>query len=308
MKTKILPNILISLSMVFALTRLLPAGTNDGVLDLGDTSLCHSHPTFITFDPPSGPARDMLPSGINAAGTITGTYVTGAGRPVFHAFLREPNGTFTTVNPPGSTGAYIGFFQETGGQPINTAGAFTGTYFDASHVGHGFVRTPDGPFTIFDPFGSTSTVPQSINAAGAITGLYYDASGVSHGFLRAPDGTFTTFDAPDEVGGSAGQGINWSGTIVGWYSDANFLLHGFVRDFDASITEFDVPESISTSPSAINAEGTITGFLLRRELRHSRLPACSRRHLHCLRSSRVHGNLRWRYQPKWGHNGILLRC
>src|SRR5215467_6522610 len=260
MKAKLLRNMLISVGVLLAFTRLLTAGPNDAVLDLGDTPSCHSHPTFITFDPPSGPARDMLPSGINAAGTITGTYITGAGRPVFHAFLRERNGTFTTVNPPGSTGAYIGFFQEAGGQPINAAGAFTGTYFDTSHVGHGFVRAPGGPFTIFDPLGSTFTVPQSINAAGAITGLYYDASGVSHGFLRAPDGTFTTFDAPDEVGGSAGQGINSAGTIVGWYSDANFLLHGFVRDFGGSITEFDVPDSISTSPSAINAEGTIAGF------------------------------------------------
>ena len=260
MRTKILRNTLLSIGVLFAVTRVVAAGTSDGTLSFSDTPLCHSHPIFITFDPLGGTARDMLPSGINAAGTITGTYITGTGRPVFYAFLRARNGTFTTVNPPGSTGAYVGFFQETGGQPINVAGAITGTYFDTGHFGHGFVRAPDGPFTIFDPLGSTFTVPQSINAAGAITGLYYDASGVSHGFLRAPDGSFTTFDAPDAVGGSAGQGINSAGTIVGWYSDANFLLHGLVRDSGGSITEFDVPDSISTSPSAINAAGTITGF------------------------------------------------
>ncbi len=55
MKTKILRNIFnifISVSVLFTLTGLLTAATSDGILDFGDTPLCHSHPTFITFDPP----------------------------------------------------------------------------------------------------------------------------------------------------------------------------------------------------------------------------------------------------------------
>ncbi len=163
------------------------------------------------------------------------------------------------IDPPGSTGAYVGFFEEAGGQPINPAGAITGTYFDASGIGHGFLRSAKGIVASFDPPGSTYTIPQSINAGGAITGFIFDASGANHAFLRAPDGTFTTFDAPDGMGSTAGEGINSAGTIVGYYFDANFFYHGFVRGSDGTITEFDVPDAALTIPSGINSAGAITG-------------------------------------------------
>ena len=254
MKTRILRNIFITVSVLFTLTGLQAAGMNDGVLNFGNMPLVSPQATFITFDAPDG--GDLIPSGINPVGAITGTYR----REVYHAFLRAPDGTVTTIDPPGSTGAYVGFFEGPGGQPINPAGAITGTYFDASGVGHGFLRSAKGIVASFDPPGSTYTVPQSINAAGAITGFIFDASGANHAFLRAPDGTFTTFDAPDGMGSTAGQGINSAGTIVGYYFDANFFLHGFVRGFDGTITEFDVPEGVITEPSGINAAGAITGF------------------------------------------------
>jgi hypothetical protein len=51
---------------------------------------------------------------------------------------------------------------------------------------HGFLRAPDGTFTIVDPPGSAGTFPGGINPAGAIAGQYGDASGVLHGFLFLP--------------------------------------------------------------------------------------------------------------------------
>jgi hypothetical protein len=77
---------------------------NDGVLNFSKTPSARPQPTFVTFDPPGGPARDMFPSGINPVGVITGTYITGSNPNfVFHGFLRTPDGTFTTFDPPGST-------------------------------------------------------------------------------------------------------------------------------------------------------------------------------------------------------------
>jgi hypothetical protein len=87
----------------------------------------------------------------------------------------------TTFNVPGAgTGAYQGTLP----WPINSEGAITGYYVDASNAAHGFLRAPDGAITTFDPKGSIYTVPVSNNPAGAITGYYLDANDVYHGFLR----------------------------------------------------------------------------------------------------------------------------
>ena len=102
-------------------------------------------------------------------------------------------GAIITFDPPGTgTGAFEGTYP----RGITPAGAITGFYFDENFVDHGFLRAPDGTFTIFDPAGSFGTAPFSITPAGAITGFYFDAIGAFHGFLRARDGTFTLFDAP----------------------------------------------------------------------------------------------------------------
>ncbi|MGH8069593.1 MAG: hypothetical protein ACRERE_31010 [Candidatus Entotheonellia bacterium] len=85
---------------------------------------------------------------------------------------------FTTFDPPGSITTYS--------NAINPAGVITGGYYDASSVGHGFVRAPDGTLTTFDVPGAIDTAPLGINPAGAITGFYYDASSVPHGFLWIP--------------------------------------------------------------------------------------------------------------------------
>jgi len=229
MKTKILRNIFLSVGVLFASAQLLSAGMNDGVLNLSKTPLIAPQPTFVTFDPPGGPARDMLPSGINPAGAITGTYITGSSNLEFHGFLREPNGTFTTIDPPGSTGAWIGFFFGLVGPPINPAGAITGTYFDASGVQHGFLRAPDGTFTTFDVPGAVGlTAAEGINLGGTIAGFYADASFVFHGFLRAPDGTITTIDPPGSAATFPAV-INPAGVITGDYFDASGATHGFLR-------------------------------------------------------------------------------
>ena len=120
MKTKILRNIFITVSVLFTLTGLQAAGMNDGVPNFSKTPLLRPQATFITFDAPGGDL--VVPSGINPVGAITGSYFGASGN---HGFLRTPDGTFTTIDPPGSTGAYVGNFEEFGGQPINPAGAIT---------------------------------------------------------------------------------------------------------------------------------------------------------------------------------------
>jgi hypothetical protein len=50
----------------------------------------------------------------------------------------------------------------------------------------GYLWSPGGTFTTFNPPGSTFTAPFAINPKGVITGEYFDASDTAHGFLRIP--------------------------------------------------------------------------------------------------------------------------
>jgi hypothetical protein len=89
--------------------------------------------------------------------------------------------TFITFDSPGST--------STSPIAITATGAIIGSYRDASGVTHGFLRKPNGKFTIMNVPGSRSHVPTDINPAGVInviTGAFSDASFVQHGFVRIP--------------------------------------------------------------------------------------------------------------------------
>ena len=123
-------------------------------------------------------------------GAIASYYIDG--NYVVHGFLRSPGGEITTFDAPGEGPAGVNCYADC---PIglNDFGAIAGTYLDANDVNHGFLRSPDGKFTIIDAPGAdmtsgsyNGTTVVSINDQGAITGYYYDASNVSHGFLRLP--------------------------------------------------------------------------------------------------------------------------
>ncbi len=219
--------------------------------------------TFITFDVPGSTClprfiRCTHPTAISAAGAITGYYADAIG--AMHGFLRALGGSFTNIDPPGSTcPSFFSFcFLPTA---INSLGAITGNSFNSSS---GFLRAPNGTFTTFDPPGSLYTQPNAINEEGVITGYYVDANFLAHGFLRSRDGTFTTFDAPgalsDGGNGTIPVAINPEGAITGDSFDVNFVGHSFLRARDGTFSTFDPPSAVNgTYPAAINPEEAITG-------------------------------------------------
>src|SRR5439155_7939067 len=191
--------------------------------------------------------------------------------------------TKTTITKFDAPGAGTAAGQGTFPSGINPSGTITGFIRDANAARHGFLRAPDGTFTIFDdPAAGTcstscgtigngqGTRAYAINPSGEITGFYTDNSARCHGYVRAANGTFTQIDAPDAGTGPAPQGtfpseftpagINPAGAITGFYVDANSVQHGFVRASGGKITEFDPSGSIFTNPNAINEPGQITGF------------------------------------------------
>jgi len=165
-------------------------GTNIGFLRYADRGVTN-------FAVPG--STGTSPTGINADGTIVGCYSTrdmskGApiGPPVYHDFVRSPEGVITPLNLPGTIsgcGVSINFPLSLTPQviDINDAGTITGYYINATtHLSYGFVRSGDGEVTTFTQPGSMFTMPTSINDSGVITG-YYSIGSHTWGFLRAPN-------------------------------------------------------------------------------------------------------------------------
>ena len=220
--------------------------------------------TFTNVDPPGSiGSTEAAPSGeapivINTAGAIAGNYSDGIG---LHGFLRAPDGTFTTFDPPASPT----YGSQTFPMAINPAGAIAGSYMDGNTGSYrGFLRAPDGTVTAFDPSGSLLTQVEGINQAGQITGWYFPNfyTGPVHGFLRRPKyGSITSIDPPPPLPplGVFPYAINPAGTITGNYF-ANNQYHGFLLQLNGTFTTFDPPGSQNTTtPTAINKAGAITG-------------------------------------------------
>jgi uncharacterized membrane protein len=175
----------------------------------------------LAADPTSAFAADYTTIDVPGAtatyaSKIVGRYQEAGG--AFHAVLVH-NGTFTTIDPPGS-----GYAQAIG---INAPGDIVGGFEPISPPAHFGFLLDKGPFTRFDvPGGDLATDALGINAAGQIVGRYADAASVIRGFLLHRD-TFIRIVPPESTFAEA-IGINAAGQIVGDYIDAGGVLHGFV--------------------------------------------------------------------------------
>jgi len=96
--------------------------------------------TYVTFDAANYPPCCIwsAPSGMNFAGTITGSFNDGFN--INHGFWRTRDGTVTTFDFPG---AGTGFNQGTLPLGITAAGVIAGSYSDANNVTHGFLFRPN---------------------------------------------------------------------------------------------------------------------------------------------------------------------
>jgi hypothetical protein len=90
-------------------------------------------------DTTAGSFNGTSPECVNDLGAITGYYTDA--NSIYHGFVRDPSGHFTTIDAPGAgstPGSFTGTFLFGG----NDAGEIAGDYQDANSVYHGFVRIP----------------------------------------------------------------------------------------------------------------------------------------------------------------------
>jgi probable HAF family extracellular repeat protein len=251
--------------------RVALAATTIGVLLASASPVKAAAYTFTEFDVP-GAVGFTAAFGINDVGQIVGFYFDGMN--VGHGFLRDPSGSFTTIDVPGAmqTSANgINNFGQIVGRPgylltggsfttidvpgetntsangINSFGQIVGGTGSLISGGHGFLRDPSGSFTPIDVPGATGTEAFGINDGGQIVGTELNASGEQHGFLLT-GGSFTEFDVP------VAQGINNAGEIVLFGAGQSLL-----RDPSGSFTPIDVPGAEFTGAFGLNNLGQIVG-------------------------------------------------
>lgn len=227
---------------------------------------------IISFDAPGadtnpGDYNGTFASGVNNDGAITGTFIDANN--VYHGFLRDSDGRFTTFDAPGAD-TTPNDYNGTNPIAINDLGEITGNYWDVNGTPHGFLRKPDGSFTNFDVPDSTSTTPIALNWEGAVVGYSTDQNFTFHAFVRSHDGVIATWVGPDACDTNGSQGcygtgatnINGFGIIVGSYADnsGSFVQHSFLRGLDGKLRTFEAPGAGTGTDQGTGCPGCALGF------------------------------------------------
>jgi uncharacterized membrane protein len=204
--------------------------------------------SVTTIDAPG--AGTTVVSDIDDLGRVVGNSVD-AGQTAISAFLREPNGRFTTLASPDA-----GFY---GTRPdgINNDGQIAGTYLDADERPHGFVLD-DGVYTTVDtPDAPGNTQILDIDGRGRLVGV---AGLVTYGYLADGRGQPAEIDAPGVASDTVPTGLNNKREIVGYFDVGTARsYHGFLRDRRGRFRRIDVPGARGTAAARINDLGEVVG-------------------------------------------------
>ena len=235
-------------------------GINDSGTIVGSYSGPHDQVFLRTAD---GKFTSFVPSNtqflegftfIDNLGNVAGTILTQYD--FFECYVRMSDGTITLFTGP------HGFECEVTGI-VN--GTVTGFYGAPSGYA-GFLRAPDGTFTVF--LQNVQVAGVYLNKSGTAAGAFNfpGGSGSMEGFIRATDGVLDYFTVPGSVPLNV-RGINDSGAVAGfWATDLEYSSgsHGFQRFADGTISTFDAPGAGTgpfqgTYPYAINNPGASAG-------------------------------------------------
>jgi hypothetical protein len=158
-------------------------------------------------------------------------------------FIWHPDGYMTQFDVP----VALPCFLQSISSSVNADGVIAGWFEGSSHpssdseqcgtpIAGGFVRSPQGAFTLFQAPGPIVTSPDA-GPAGVFPPGYNVQLPTAINRLQ----------------------INGQGTITGSYTDTNQAQHGFVREADGVVTAFDPPRGRQTAATGINDSGVITG-------------------------------------------------
>ena len=215
----------------------------------------HRNGTYLQIQPPN--ALDTYVSGLNSHGQVAGSFINTSRQTV--GYVRNVDGTYVILNPPGSNGLnnVVG---------INEAGQVAGTASIPGGTGTPFFWDPAHPdtYVTFSVPGGTYVYASAINNSGQIAGVYTDSKTNLrlHGFLRNSDGSISTFTlAPylafTDFGVSAMN--NW-GTILGGFFDENSSCQALFLRYSGGGQRYAFGQSHGgVQPTAISDNGIVVG-------------------------------------------------
>ena len=154
---------------------------------------------------------------------------------------------------------------------INNAGYTTGSVSHADGSARGFVRAPDGTYTLFDDTAQAGvffTQGRAISNTNTVIGFSTNAANTQVGFQRTAAGTASLLRRPSDSLPLAGisQGINDSGAIVGNFRANSgpgtpVRNHGYILSGTTftELTEAGFPTA-SVNARGIANDGTVVGW------------------------------------------------
>ena len=174
-----------------------------------------------SYTPISFPgAQSTLPSGINNAGQIVGSY---EGPGVLQSGFLYSHGTYTTIYVPGSSYTSV--------QSINDAGQIVGSFQDATGV-HPFIYSNGTYTTLVGSLLTNLSYASGINDLGQIVGQFYNPLG--NGFLANPlidlGGANLTIGSLSGAGLVTNSGIASPATLTVGSSNTSTTYVGIIQD------------------------------------------------------------------------------
>jgi hypothetical protein len=258
-----------------------------------------------TFSAPGAGTTEGLgtyPIGIDASGDIAGIYADANDVP--HGFVRAVSGVISTFDAPGASLAVVRakahpkpldrlarrnkkiqfnpgniekYIDGTVATNIDAAGDVTGTYFDAEHSPHGFLRLTDGSITVFSaPEAGTDqyqgTAALGVTGAKAVVGTYADENTVFHGFIFTPKLTATTTTLTTSTQAavyrepvtltakvSSGGGVPANGETVWFIEGSQALGSATTSDGTATLTTTALEFGTDSVKAIYGGDGNLAG-------------------------------------------------
>lgn len=209
---------------------------------------------FTSFAGPGNNGGGTTVNGINNNGAVVGFSSDNAASPtLFTNFIRNPNGSFTTL--------------ALGGDPLAMANGLNSSLTVVGGLSSGNAFAYSGGALL--PLGNVNPATASqtafgINDQGLIVGQYVDNNfGTTPGFLLQ-NGAYTVLNPVANALVTNAQGVNNNGLVAGFYSTDGVHQHGFLYNSVTHAYTLEADPSIAnlvlTQFLGINDQGTVVGY------------------------------------------------